>query len=705
MSGNDISNPLQDPDDLQAARARIAYLEKAYEQWTKAEIMITSQRDLAVALSAVHLLKEGLHLCVTTALHVSGMDCGGVYLIDEPSGDVTLVYHIGLPEQFIKIASNYTADSEQANLIKAGKPIFTQYCHLNVPMDAVREQECLHALVMLPISHNARVIGCLNIASHTLDEVPNMERILLESIASQMGNAIVRLQTEEQLRLSEDRFRRFVKNMPDVIYTINEQGIITSVNPAARQLFGCDGDEIIGKPLEMFIKEEFIKQSLVTLNVNDSQHNKQSPSVLEIQTTVRCLSGEVRMVECRHLTSERDGVNREIFGIIRDITEQKKNEEELQQRQRLESLGMMAGGIAHDFNNILSAMFGYIDLAAEAISRSEILSCLSKALTAFNTAKHLANQLLTLSKGVVLNKRVCAIKNILQQSITMSLSGSIITHTLECADSVSPIQGDEAQLNQVFNNILINARQAIADHGTIAISARNRAVQATDTVALPAGVYVEIIIRDTGVGIPAEVMPKIFDPFFSTKKQGSGLGLAISFSIVKNHGGLLSVESKPRAGTSVTVLLPASFEKTLSLKIEHETQFRGSGKILIMDDDETILDVSCRMVKIIGYEVEAARNGDEAIRCYKKAMEEGKKFRIVLLDLTVVGGLGGEKTIQRLRQLDPSVIAIASSGYSNSPILQEPKKFGFNGIITKPYRLQELRAVLKQLTESAAENA
>lgn len=386
---------------------------------------------------------------------------------------------------------------------------------------------------------------------------------------------------------------------------------------------------------------------------------------------------------------------------LRDVTQRKKVEAELGKTQRLESLGILAGGIAHDFNNMLSGLFGYIDLARSSeCANPQTVSYLSSAMEAYQRTKMLTQQLLTFAKG---GAPLCAVfelgKTILA-SCSFALSGSNVSHTLEMGECDLFVDADEGQISQVFNNLLINSRQAMPDGGVVSITVNKQDVTAASVLSLDTGAYVKIVIHDTGVGIDPMVLPNIFDPFFTTKKEGSGLGLATAHSIIKKHGGSIMVESKVNHGAAFSVYLPIAADAPVvaSQKTTPEAMaVTTGGRILVMDDEKVIRDLAAALLRKLKYHVETVADGTEACKRYQEEFQAGTPFDLVILDLTVPGGKGGKETVSLLLDIDPTVKAIVSSGYSDDPIMAECRKYGFTAAIPKPYRLNDLVTVITQI--------
>ncbi len=389
--------------------------------------------------------------------------------------------------------------------------------------------------------------------------------------------------------------------------------------------------------------------------------------------------------------------------VIRDITVRKKMESEVLKTQKLESIGILAGGIAHDFNNLLQAILGNISLAKMLTNPKENTShLLEEAEKASEQAKELNYRLLTFSRGGDPVRRTASVKNLLKESISLCLSGSKVACEVSLPEDLDLIEVDKGQMTQVFNNLLINAKEAMPDGGTVEISASNVRITGNDNLPLREGQYVKIAVTDHGAGISEKHLPRIFDPYFSTKDRGSekgmGLGLAICHSIIAKHGGHIGVESEVGGGTSFYVYLPASPKSIAEEKTEKDVGlFAGRGRVLLMDDDERVRRITGAMLQQLGYDVEFARNGEEAIERYRREKESGKRFDAVILDLTVQGGIGGEEALRKLREIDPEVKAVISSGYADDPVIKNFRAYGFLGAIAKPYTIEKLMALLEKL--------
>jgi CheY-like chemotaxis protein len=361
---------------------------------------------------------------------------------------------------------------------------------------------------------------------------------------------------------------------------------------------------------------------------------------------------------------------------------------------------VLAGGMAHDFNNLLTSILGNVSLAkAFADPDGKVYERLTETEKAVMRAKNLTQQLLTFAKGGVPVTSTVDLSNIIVESAEFALRGAKLKCEYHIAENLWPVEADPGQINQVIHNLVINAYQSMPDGGSCRIEAGNIRIRDTASIAIPKGRYVKISIKDSGSGILPEHINKIFDPFFTTKRNGTGLGLPTAYSIIKKHGGLLTVDTEVGKGSIFHIFLPVP-DKTVLPDAEEKKPpglLTGTGKILLMDDEEFLLDMTSELLQHLGYTVETAKDGKEAIDLYKKGLESGQKHAVVIMDLTIPGGMGGKETIRELRKLDPEAKTIVSSGYSTDPILANFKEYGFNAMLPKPYELAELAEILHKV--------
>ncbi len=381
--------------------------------------------------------------------------------------------------------------------------------------------------------------------------------------------------------------------------------------------------------------------------------------------------------------------------------------------RQLESIAALSGGIAHDYNNLLTAIMGNISLALEHAQSDDMLSdLLEQALAASRVAKTLTRRLITFSKGGQPTKKPTDVVNVIENTAAFSLSGSNIRCEWGPSNGIWSASIDPQQIGQAIHNLMINAAESMPSGGTVFISFENTIVDSPNSLLAP-GRYVDIAIQDQGVGIPAEHIEKIFDPYFSTKAKGAvkgtGLGLSISHSIISNHGGEITVCSRVGVGTTFHVLLPASEApagrgRPVKAEENHGQPGRpvlGQGRILVMDDEAMIRELTGNMLDYLGYDADFAEEGQCAVSKYRAALEASSPYDAVILDLTIKGGMGGQETIERLKAIDPSVKAIVSSGYSDNPVIANYKQYGFCEVVAKPYEMVEFSRTLDRVVSKS----
>jgi nitrogen-specific signal transduction histidine kinase/CheY-like chemotaxis protein len=393
------------------------------------------------------------------------------------------------------------------------------------------------------------------------------------------------------------------------------------------------------------------------------------------------------------------------LAVSRDITEKRQIEKELAKIEKLQSLGLLAGGIAHDFNNILTSILANISMVKMfGDLKEDISEMVADAETATVRAKGLTQQLLSFAKGGAPIKQPISVSALIKDTAEFSLSGSNVRCEFSMPDDLWVVEVDEGQIGQVIHNVVVNADQAMPTGGTIRIRAENVTVGQKMPLPLKEGKYVKVSIADPGIGIMEKYLSQIFDPFFTTKEKGSGLGLSTSHTIVSQHDGTITVDSEVGVGTTFHVYLPASEERCVIEKKDVKEPKMGQARILLVDDDESVRTSAARMLKRLGYRVECAEDGAEGIRLYEEAMEREDPFAIILMDLTIPGGMGGKEAIRELRKIDPGAKAIVSSGYSDDPVLSRFEEYGFCGAVTKPYKIDDLAEAIHKAVNDMDRN-
>ncbi len=481
-----------------------------------------------------------------------------------------------------------------------------------------------------------------------------------------------------------------------VVATDTAENIVL-LNRVAEHMLGCHQSDVLGQPLSRWLKLQHLKSG----EMLESPVTKviRANGQVELHSQQALLVGVPTERRISFSCSPIYGGDSRLLGsvlVFRDVTDEARTAEELLRASKLESLGILAGGIAHDFNNILTVIIGNISIAKMHItSATPAQTRLDEAEKASLRARDLTLQLLTFAKGGAPIKQTASITELIKDTTGFVLHGSKVQCHFDLDPELWPVEVDEGQISQVMDNLIINAVQAMPNGGSIKVSSRNITLDANSGIHLPAGRYVQVAVQDEGIGIAPDILPKIFDPYFTTKASGTGLGLATSYSIVRNHNGLMTVQSAVGDGTIFRIYLPASDKPLRQTKIELAPLTKCQGRVLVMDDDERIRDLLKSMIEAIGYEVETTANGNEAVNRYRDAMSAGKRFDVAIMDLTIPGGMGGKEAVKLIKELDPKARAIVSSGYSNDPIMANHEENGFQGVLSKPYKIQDLARALE----------
>jgi PAS domain S-box-containing protein len=501
---------------------------------------------------------------------------------------------------------------------------------------------------------------------------------------------------EAALVQSERRYRSIVDNVNDAFYIHDFDGTILDCNGNACRMLGYGHEELVGaslkkidSPDEAHLMPARMKKLMIDGRVVfEGAHIRKDGSAVAVNVSGRIVS--------------RNG-NGVVQSFVRDISDRKLADENMMKAQKLESLGMLAGGIAHDFNNLLSGIFGNIDLAlaeSELGNAKPAAKFLAKSMTVFDRARDLTRQLLTFSKGGAPSKKKGDIAQTVRDTVLFALTGSNLKPTFDFEQGIWGCEYDPHQIGQVIENMVINAKHAMPGGGALNVRVDNGTIDLASPTRLAPGPYVKVTIQDYGIGIPEKHLQKIFDPFFTTKQTGSGLGLATSWSIIKRHGGHIDVLSESGRGTTFIIYLPACMGPTQSIIETPDIVKRGSGKVLVMDDEPYIRDVAAQLLAALGYTVETACDGREAIDRYLSALKEKHPFNAVILDLTIPGGMGGKEAAVELKKYDPQALLIASSGYADDPVMADPAAYGFRASISKPYRKADVAYTVSKVVGS-----
>ncbi len=536
------------------------------------EKVLQMQRDFGIALSNIHEIDSLIKLCVNTAITVSGMEFGAMYMYDPNSENLILKHHISMADEVTELLMDVPKNPDYLVQIKAGNNIY--YTYDEIQKYNICKRDC-KTIFALPVKYLDHIEGCFVFGSMKKESIPEATRNILQSLISQIGSVLSRIRIESDLI----------------------------------------------------------------------------------------------------------------------------------ERQRRDSLITLAKGIAHDFNNILTAAVGSISLAELSIDDPhELQSQLTEAKRAMIRSRELTKKLLMYGNPRQPSDKpilqLTDFKKLIKDTTEFVLRGSSVQSVFNIEEDLWTVVGDQVQIEQVLNNIIINAVQSMPSGGKLEITAENIALEKPRAPLKP-GTFIKMSVKDEGIGIPEKYINKIFDPYFTTKKEGSGMGLAISNEIIRQHGGFIDIESTIGEGSKFYIYLPAVLHKISEKPTQKESPLnrlhKGVGRLLLMDDDKTILKVASKMLEKLGYEITTAKNGEEALKCYKESIQENRKFKAVIMDLTIPGGLGGKDTIQELLKIDPDVVGIVSSGYSTDSVMADYQKFGFSGMIPKPYRLEEINQVLSNL--------
>ncbi len=529
---------------------------------------------------------------------------------------------------------------------------------------------------------------------HDANGNPQGIRGILRDITQQKNS-------EKKLIKREERFREMARLLPCGIVETDIHLNVTYANQAGLNIFGLTQKDVRkGLNGKDFILPE--EQDIPFQRIKKHQENEPL-SPVEIKmikkdgSRIHALWNSTPIIH--------DGKVCGVRGSLVDLTEIKRLQEQIIQTQKLESTGILAGGIAHDFNNILLGVFGNITLAKyELSSQSTAYKLIEEAEKSMSRAEDLTTQLLTFAQGGDPIKRALTIDEIIKETAAFNLTGSNIKIIMERPDELWKVNADKSQISQVISNLVINARQAMPKGGNIKIKLENAALSENDFSTLTLGRYVKISLADEGNGIPEVHLEKIFDPYFTTKQDGSGLGLSIVHSIILKHLGYIYVNSTLGEGTTFVIHLPTANTEDNNL-MESQTNTTPNSevpalKILLMDDDALVRDVSQRILNKLGHAVDLCNDGTQAIKNYRTAMDQNTPYSLVVMDLTIPGGMGGQETMKQLLAIDQNTKGVVASGYSTDPIMAKYKDYGFKAMVTKPYTIEKMKQVIDKAFHS-----
>ncbi|MFC1706431.1 ATP-binding protein [Planctomycetota bacterium] len=590
--------------------------------------------------------------------------------------------------------------------------------HFRIRTDNRRKRKTADIIILsglLPMVPGA-VVNVL-LPAFDVPEVPDLAQNLAIFFALGLVYAIVKYRFMAVTQVTAAL--NIIATMNEGVLLLDPRGVIITANRAALDQLGRRADQVHGQPLASIVGDELLapddraqllrgeplrNQALLLPATEDRRlAMRLSTSVLRDEDRqlagIVCILTDVTELKAAEEAREKAYANLEVM-VAERTAELARANAELQKRDRLRALGVVAGGIAHDFNNLLTGILGNVSLARTADSFDTARPLLAEAEAASKRARSLTGQLLTFSRGGAPVKKLAGLQPLLRDTVSFVLSGSNTRCVFDIPADLSPVEIDAGQISQVLQNLAINADQAMPDGGTLRVTAANVTLEEDNDEHLPPGSYAEISVADEGSGIAPEDADRIFEPYFTRKETGTGLGLAIAYSVLERHGGHITVASEPGAGATFRFYLPASASpESPTVPTASRARPAEHGRVLVMDDESAIRRVAEATLGRHGLEVTTTIDGEEAIAAYARAQEEGRPFDVVLLDLTVPGGMGGLATQGALRQLDPTVRSIASSGYSDAEVASNHEALGFAEFLAKPYEPEALLAAVTRLIE------
>ncbi|MCK5687528.1 PAS domain S-box protein [bacterium] len=529
------------------------------------------------------------------------------------------------------------------------------------------------------------------------------ETLLLTQRNNLKTEVYKRNKAEQDLLSEKERLAVTLRSIGDGVITTDLDGKIVLINKITEKLTGWSQQDAVGKQIREVFNIVNEKTGITCENPVYKVLKESKNIGLASHTVLISKDGTQYIIEdsCAPILNSESKIIGTVL-VYRDVTEGKKMEEELLKVKKLESVGVLAGGIAHDFNNILTAILGNIELAESYTdSTNKIYPFLQNAINASIRAKDLTHQLLTFAKGGNPVKQTSAINQIITDSANFVLHGSSVMCNYKIPLDLWKVDVDSGQISQVIQNIIINSREAMPDGGVIEVVCENIEDISNETISLPDQKYIKIIISDSGSGISDKYIDRIFDPYFTTKKMGSGLGLAICHSIIGKHDGNISVQSQLNKGTAFTIYIPAVLFLTQDPEIKKAKVIDSEKKatIMVMDDESMILETVDQILMKFGHKVILVKNGHEAIELYNKYINDSNPIDIIIMDLTIPGGMGSKDAVQEILRINPEAKAIVASGYSNDPVMANYKDYGFKASISKPFQLAELNELIIKVLE------
>jgi PAS domain S-box-containing protein len=652
--------------------------------------LLSEARTLATGLSSASDLQNALNLCLDTALRLSTMDFGGIYLIDRISGHLHLAAHRNLPDSLLAGVMDYDQTSANFRLVEAGLPVYARWKDLGLlPADS---SDVIRGIAIVPICHEGKPVACLNLASFVFDDIPEVTRTGVETVAAQMGGAFTRIQAEEERR----KLAAAVERSGEGMIIIDGSSRIEYVNPALARMTGYSQEELIGKDARTLQAEVMDNAAY-----DASREQVRMKGYVLIRSKAKRKDGSYVPVES-FLSAVR-GANGDVGGYIvrcRDLTEQIMLEEQLRQSQKMEAVGTLAGGIAHDFNNILAIILGNAELAEDEDDHRAIKQNIAQIVNASKRARELVRQILTFSRKNEQNRVNMRLIPLVEETYRLMRASipSTIAIDLKITTDADIVFADSTEMQQILMNLVANAAHAMKDGGRLRITLSDAAFDPSGPFPEPgmrAGEYIKITVTDTGTGMTAEVRKRIFDPFFTTKEvgYGTGMGLAVVYGIVKSHEGAITVHSRPGRGSTFNVFLPKPHTSEMREVKDAEPIPRGTERILVVDDEEPVAATLRLTLERLGYRVTATTSPAEAWKLFR---EEG--YDVVITDQTMPG-ITGLELARKMLKARKSIPVILCTGFSETASPEKAESAGITEYLLKPVDKKELARTVRKVLD------
>lgn len=667
--------------------------------------IIRTERDLGIQLSTAATLGHALELCLDHAIKISGMDCGGVYLIDEKTQDLELVTHKGLTEEFVHRNTHFQKTSKQYQTLQQGISLYFDRDHPLLQNENIRI-ESIKTIGVVPITYGNDIIACMNVASHTKSTIPRQSQVALEAMISRLGPAIAKARVEDRIRRNWENLDNLLNSIEEFLFVFEPDGRILHMNTAVAKTLGYADGELETLTIRQLFQSDGTASDGDVLE--DLKRNAEMPGEPCLNSIVAasgaCVPAETRVVFGDWLGSEAYFAVSHDLSVLREAEEKRLNmERQIQQARKVESLGRMAGAIAHRFNNLLMGVMGNLELAKIMLqNKRDPIEKIAMAEDTAQRATELSKLMLTYVGQGRSEQRYCNVSQAVTAVYPLVYSSipDNITVTRDLAPDLPLVRVDANGLKQVILNLITNAWESMEGAaGDIRITTGIMAPERIRELNILEGELqgeaqcVYLAVTDTGTGMSPETIDKMFDPFFSTRFTGRGLGLSTVQGVVRTHEGLIAVDSVPDRGTVVTVLFPVDpdAEEMEKQHTDSLPRVRGSGEILLVDDEEMIRNIGKYMLEELGFSVLPAASGEEAVALFKS---QANTVRCVLCDLTMPG-FDGWAVLREIRRIDPDAAVILVSGYA-VPQDEMPDGVRANAHLRKPFRLKELIQVLQK---------